>query len=174
MAKTIKINLFGATGHRTVEVKPKGGFPTRHIKAPRGTVPSIFDPVTDAEIEAQKRVVAERKAKAANQPEEPKIDLQALLAKVDAIMANAPDPAPDPTPDPDPTPELSEGQDAIVKVLRKTRSYTLDDIAEKTGINALYIMHECRILAEMGIVTIESTLTARRYRLAMSKEKSNA
>ena len=88
--------------------------------------------------------------------------LNALLRKVDAIMDNAPAPdnAPENAPDPVPAPELSDGQAAIVKVLRKTVSRTLDDIAKRTGLNALYIMLECRNLAEMGIVQIESTMTA--------------
>ena len=38
------INLFGAAGKRTVEITPRGGFPTRHVKAPRETVPSISTP----------------------------------------------------------------------------------------------------------------------------------
>ena len=38
------INLFGAAGKRTVEIATRGGFLTRHIKAPRETVPSIFAP----------------------------------------------------------------------------------------------------------------------------------
>lgn len=38
------INLFGTAGKRTVEIKPHGGFTTRHIKASRETVPSIFAP----------------------------------------------------------------------------------------------------------------------------------
>ena len=38
------INLFGATGKRTVEIATRGGFPTRHVKCPREAVPSIFAP----------------------------------------------------------------------------------------------------------------------------------
>jgi len=44
MKKQVKITLFGATGKRTLNITPRGGFPTRHIKAPRETVPSIFAP----------------------------------------------------------------------------------------------------------------------------------
>ena len=43
--KKLIITLFGATGTRTREITPRGGFTTRHVKAPRETVPSIFEPV---------------------------------------------------------------------------------------------------------------------------------
>lgn len=66
----------------------------------------------------------------------------------------------------DPT-ELSEGQQMIVKALCKTRSHTLESIANSTGLNALYIMLECRNLAKLGIVVIISTVTFRRYRLGV-------
>ena len=42
--KKIAINLFGAAGKRTIEVTTRGGFYTRHVKAPRESVPSIFSP----------------------------------------------------------------------------------------------------------------------------------
>lgn len=45
MKKQILINLFGAAGKRTLEITPRGSFPTRHIKAPCETVPAIFAPV---------------------------------------------------------------------------------------------------------------------------------
>lgn len=46
MKKQILINLFGAAGKRTVEITPRGGFLTRHIKVPpRETAPSISAPV---------------------------------------------------------------------------------------------------------------------------------
>ncbi len=44
--KKLTITLFGATGTRTLEITPRGGFPTRHVKAPRETVPSLFEPET--------------------------------------------------------------------------------------------------------------------------------
>ena len=44
MKKQVMITLFGATGTRTLEITPRGGFPTRHVKAPRETVPSLFEP----------------------------------------------------------------------------------------------------------------------------------
>lgn len=47
MKKQILINLFGAAGKRTVEITPRGGFLTRHIKVPsRENVPSISAPET--------------------------------------------------------------------------------------------------------------------------------
>ena len=64
--------------------------------------------------------------------------------------------------------ELSEGQQVIVKALCKTRSHTLESIANRTGLNALYIMLECRNLAKLGIVVIVSTVTCRRYRLGVT------
>jgi hypothetical protein len=44
--KKLTITLFGATGTRTLEITPRGGFPTRHVKAPREAVPSLFQPET--------------------------------------------------------------------------------------------------------------------------------
>lgn len=180
MAKTIKINLFGANGERTIEVKTRGGFPTRHIKTgvPAKTPPFTVTP--DLPKSPQSEPTTTQPTTTQPSADEDLGDrMKALLAKVDAIMANAPQPEPEPepeptpapAPEPDPAPELSEGQSAIVKVLRKTVSRTLEDIARRTGLNALYIMLECRNLAEMGIVEIESTMTVRRYRLAVSYEK---
>ena len=46
MSKTkLSITLFGATGTRTLEITPRDSFPTRHVKTPRETVPSISAPV---------------------------------------------------------------------------------------------------------------------------------
>ena len=43
--KKLTITLFGATGTRTLEITPRGGFPTRHVKAPREIgSPSLFEP----------------------------------------------------------------------------------------------------------------------------------
>ena len=39
MYSKIQVHLFGATGERTTEVSTRGGFPTRHIHAPRETAP---------------------------------------------------------------------------------------------------------------------------------------
>ena len=45
--KKLTITLFGAIGTRTLEITPRGGFPTRHVKAPRETgPPSLFEPET--------------------------------------------------------------------------------------------------------------------------------
>ena len=45
--KKLTITLFGATGTRTLEITPRGGFSTRHVKAPRETgFPSLFEPET--------------------------------------------------------------------------------------------------------------------------------
>ena len=44
--RKLTITLFGATGTRTLEITPRGGFPTRHVKVPRETVPSLFEPET--------------------------------------------------------------------------------------------------------------------------------
>ncbi|MXV84313.1 hypothetical protein F4Z98_13200 [Candidatus Poribacteria bacterium] len=49
--KKLTITLFGATGTRTLEITPRGGFPTRHVKAPRETgSPSLFEPETPQEV----------------------------------------------------------------------------------------------------------------------------
>lgn len=37
MHSKVRVRLFGAAGERTTEVSTRGGFPTRHIKAPRDT-----------------------------------------------------------------------------------------------------------------------------------------
>ena len=45
MKKQVKITLFGATGKRTLNITTRGGFLTRHIKAPREVHPSTPAPV---------------------------------------------------------------------------------------------------------------------------------
>ena len=45
MKKQVKITLFGAKGKRTLNITTRGGFLTRHIKAPRETAPSTPAPV---------------------------------------------------------------------------------------------------------------------------------
>ena len=45
MTAKIQVRLFGTTGEHTTEISTRGGFTTRHVKAPRETVPSIFEPV---------------------------------------------------------------------------------------------------------------------------------
>ena len=44
MKKQVKITLFGAKGKRTLNITTRGGFLTRHIKAPRETAPSTPAP----------------------------------------------------------------------------------------------------------------------------------
>ena len=159
-AQRIEITLHGSNGSRITEVSAKG-FTTRHVATPREAVPSIFSPVdtpaiTPAVIEPTTPV------------ETPIGDrMTALISHLDSITSENPsETEPEATPESDS--ELSEGQQLIVKALRKTRSYTLESIANRTGLNALYIMLECRNLAKLGIVEIESTVTCRRYRLAVS------
>jgi len=49
--KKLTITLFGATGTRSLEITPRGGFPTRHVKAPRETgSPSLFEPETPQQV----------------------------------------------------------------------------------------------------------------------------
>ena len=57
MTKRVTVNLFGKNGQRSLEIQPRDGFPTRHIKVPCEPVPSIFSPVTP------EMVAADRKAK---------------------------------------------------------------------------------------------------------------
>ncbi|MCE2416733.1 hypothetical protein J4G07_22390 [Candidatus Poribacteria bacterium] len=45
MKKQVKVTLFGAKGKRTLNIATRGGFLTRHIKAPREAVPSLFGDV---------------------------------------------------------------------------------------------------------------------------------
>ena len=45
MKKQVKITLFGAKGKRTLNITTRGGFLTRHIKAPRESVPPAPAPV---------------------------------------------------------------------------------------------------------------------------------
>lgn len=40
----VKVTLFGAAGKRQVNITSKGGFFTRHIKAPREAAPFLFAP----------------------------------------------------------------------------------------------------------------------------------
>ena len=58
MAKPITINLFGKNGQRSLEIQPRGGFSTRHVKVPLEPVPSIFSPVTPEMVEAEKEAAA--------------------------------------------------------------------------------------------------------------------
>ena len=44
MKKQVKITLFGAKGKRTLNITTRGGFLTRHIKAPREIAPSTPAP----------------------------------------------------------------------------------------------------------------------------------
>ena len=44
MKKQVNITLFGAKGKRTLNITTRGGFLTRHIKAPRETAPSTPAP----------------------------------------------------------------------------------------------------------------------------------
>ena len=46
MKPPITVNLFGKSDSRSVEIQPRGGFFTRHIKAPREAVPSLFKPLS--------------------------------------------------------------------------------------------------------------------------------
>ena len=53
--KKLTITLFGATGTRTLEITPRGGFPTRHVKVPRETgSPSLFEPETPKALAADR------------------------------------------------------------------------------------------------------------------------
>ena len=45
MKKQVKITLFGAKGKRTLNITTRGGFLTRHIKAPREIAPPTPAPV---------------------------------------------------------------------------------------------------------------------------------
>lgn len=88
MAKRVKVNLFGKNGQRSLEIQPRGGFSTRHIKVPVEPVPSIFSPVTP------EMVAAEKKA-AASEPQPSKV-LPPILPTVPSNPRPKPDPAVDP------------------------------------------------------------------------------
>ena len=89
MAKRIQVNLFGKSGQRSLEIQPRGGFSTRHIKVVlEESVPSIFSPVTPDMVEVSKK----RKA---------------------PVQNPRPDTKPRPKPDPAVDPE------AVVEVLQK-------------------------------------------------------
>ena len=60
MAKRIEVNLFGKSGQRSLEIQPRGGFPTRHVKVPHEPVPSIFSPVTPEMVEADRKAKHEK------------------------------------------------------------------------------------------------------------------
>ena len=66
MAKRVTVNLFGQNGQRSLEIQPRGGFPTRHITVPVEPVPSIFSPVTP-EMVAADRKAAEQSDTAARE-----------------------------------------------------------------------------------------------------------
>ena len=52
MIAKIHVRLFGTTGERTTEISTRDGFTTRHVKAPRETVPSIFEPARNPKSDA--------------------------------------------------------------------------------------------------------------------------
>lgn len=99
MAKRIEVNLFGKNRQRSLEIQPRGGFPTRHVKVPHEPVPSIFSPVTPEMVEV------ERKA----QREKPPI---------------FPDPNPRPQPDPVVDPEAV--LDVLQKMTQDANPKTVD------------------------------------------------
>ena len=80
MAKRVKVNLFGKNGQRSRQIRPRGGFPTRHIKVVlKEAVPSIFSPVTPDMVKAERKAkrtvpvtAAEKKAAALLKPPIPK------------------------------------------------------------------------------------------------------
>lgn len=45
MIDKIQVRLFGASGERTTEIPTRGGFSTRHVKAPHQTVPAVPEAV---------------------------------------------------------------------------------------------------------------------------------
>ena len=84
-------------------------------------------------------------------PETPKQPLAELLQEVDAVM--------------EAKPALSQGQEIILKALRKsTHAQDLESIEYMTGLNSLYILLSCREMAKLGFVEIVSTLTVRKFR----------
>lgn len=80
---TIEVILIGKSRSRTVNIESRGGFHTRHVKAPREQVPSIFGDVSI------KRTVDETPE---STPEPNPVDdtLKALLAEVDELLYPAP------------------------------------------------------------------------------------
>ena len=88
MAKRVKVNLFGKNGQRSLEIQPRGGFSTRHIKAPVEAVPSIFSPVTPEMVAAEKKAVV-------SEPQPSKV-LPPILPTVPSNPRPKPDPAVDP------------------------------------------------------------------------------
>lgn len=77
---TIEVQLHGANGTRTTAVDEPKGMYTRHVKAPREAVPSLFG---DVSIKRQ----ATPPVKPTPEPENPLGDsMKALLAEIDEIM----------------------------------------------------------------------------------------
>ena len=114
MAAQIQVELIGANGSRTTEVNA-AGFTTRHVKAPRELVPSLFGDVS---------------IKQPPNPTTPQ-SLQSLLAEVDAAL----DPKPRVNTEPitndcyhysgytvKPKPDYESGTFAIWNSIRQKRS----------------------------------------------------
>ena len=80
---TIEVTLTGANGSRTTEVNEPRGLLTRHVKAPREAVPSLFG---DVSIKREFPVVDVTPA--------PQQSLSELLTEVDTIMHAEPKPKP--------------------------------------------------------------------------------
>ena len=150
----VKVELIGANGSRTTQVRA-AGFPTRHIFR-EAVIPSESVKVTpDLPIAP----VSTPKQSAPVSTEAPKQPLAELLQEVDAVM--------------EAKPALSQGQEIILKALRKsTHAIDLESIESMTGLNSLYILLSCREMAELGFVEIVSTLTCRKFRASRKVAKA--
>jgi len=78
--RKVKVELFGAKGNRTTEVKARGGMPTKHVQTPRESVPSLFGDVSLTKANETRSEGTETDTEAST------TGLSELLAEVDSIL----------------------------------------------------------------------------------------
>ena len=83
MTAQIQVELIGANGSRTTQVRA-AGFTTRHVQTPRELVPSIFGDVKLSDRKAAPKPMPQ--AAPVSTPEAPKQTLSELLAEVDDLL----------------------------------------------------------------------------------------
>ena len=139
-------------GSVIVNVKPPAAHVASVNQAFQDWQPVASQIISDVQTETPEAVsTPTTRQQPVSTPTTVKQTLAELLQEVDAVM--------------EAKPALSQGQEIILKALRKsTHAQDLESIESMTGLNSLYILLSCREMAELGFVEIVSTLTVRKFR----------